>query len=480
MAYVQLQEHAEAGGTIEQQLRRHCRERLSPAAAPADFVYLDPMPLSAAGKVQRADLPRPDWALDDMHTAAWGHQPAGNTADKASLVPAAAAADRVPAEVPGQTAAPLTGSGWEGRVMQACMQVLQDGGLEPASNVFSRGCDSLAAADIASLLQIDVRLITAFPTARSLARHLSSMQQTPASSPAAAGRTSPTGRPTEAAAASSAMQPEHRPPRKRPRVKEACASQHVAQAEHVRPVQPPQPHLMGLVLSAGGQHRWCHPIPHTASPTSASDVAHADAVPHIGPAGLHPHHQAALDVTPAAAAAAAAAALQPADASLQPPTGLQCGGEHAVQELWRIRLQDCIDAAPVVLWQPPAAQSDSLDLPPSHSQPGNMPSGVSCSTAALKISRQHGEPAGVSDSGEARQGWRGVTAAWQAYAFACSHGGDVVCLDAHEGRLIWRQHLPMRADVGVALTADLQVGSAAALNGNTGVSSACSIIRCQM
>jgi hypothetical protein len=42
------------------------------------------------------------------------------------------------------------------------------------------------------------------------------------------------------------------------------------------------------------------------------------------------------------------------------------------------------------------------------------------------------------------------------YAFACSHGGDVVCVEGKSGSLIWRTLLDGRANVGLALTGDLQ------------------------
>ena len=42
------------------------------------------------------------------------------------------------------------------------------------------------------------------------------------------------------------------------------------------------------------------------------------------------------------------------------------------------------------------------------------------------------------------------------YAFGCSHGGDVVCIDGFSGKLVWRTRLEARANTGMALTDDLQ------------------------
>ena len=43
------------------------------------------------------------------------------------------------------------------------------------------------------------------------------------------------------------------------------------------------------------------------------------------------------------------------------------------------------------------------------------------------------------------------------YAFGCSHGGDVVCVDGASGQPVWRTRLEDRANTGMALTGDLQV-----------------------
>lgn len=44
--------------------------------------------------------------------------------------------------------------------------------------------------------------------------------------------------------------------------------------------------------------------------------------------------------------------------------------------------------------------------------------------------------------------------AW--WAFGCSHGGEVVCVDGVTGSAVWRADLPGRCDAGLAVTHDLR------------------------
>ena len=45
------------------------------------------------------------------------------------------------------------------------------------------------------------------------------------------------------------------------------------------------------------------------------------------------------------------------------------------------------------------------------------------------------------------------------FAFGCSHGREVVCVDGHTGAEVWRTLVTGRADIGMALTADLKVSA---------------------
>lgn len=44
------------------------------------------------------------------------------------------------------------------------------------------------------------------------------------------------------------------------------------------------------------------------------------------------------------------------------------------------------------------------------------------------------------------------------FVFACSHGGDVVCLDGSTGARVWEACLPGHLDAGPALSQDLKAG----------------------
>jgi len=62
------------------------------------------------------------------------------------------------------------------RVMAAFAEALQAPRLEPGSDFFAAGGDSLSAAAAANKLGIEPALLPAFPTARRLARYLAGEQ----------------------------------------------------------------------------------------------------------------------------------------------------------------------------------------------------------------------------------------------------------------------------------------------------------------
>lgn len=72
---------------------------------------------------------------------------------------------------------------------------------------------------------------------------------------------------------------------------------------------------------------------------------------------------------------------------------------------WRVPLRDCVDATPAVV-----------------------------ATAAALAGDPHG--------------------AW--WAFGCSHGGEVVCIEGVTGNVVWRAELSGRCDAGLAVTHDLR------------------------
>ncbi|CAF4338145.1 unnamed protein product, partial [Adineta steineri] len=58
VAYVQSSSH-----TNEEELRQHCQSHLPPHMIPSIFIILDKLPLNQNGKIDRKQLPSPEFAL---------------------------------------------------------------------------------------------------------------------------------------------------------------------------------------------------------------------------------------------------------------------------------------------------------------------------------------------------------------------------------------------------------------------------------
>ena len=194
---------------------------------------------------------------------------------------------------------------------------------------------------------------------------------------------------------------------------------------------PPVPALGGVVLQGGGVTlvrpgtaaggRSCASAAAAAAPAPASPGAEHGQPPAHAPAPQQP--PAGPCGSPAHAAAALTAKAEPASdapAGSAPESGSEAGA-RPLRCVWRVRLRECVDAAPIIVAQP------RLQRLPGHQVPTD-------------------DPARVPEEG----------LRWGCYALACSHGGDVVCVDAGRGALVWRATLPGRADAGLAVTADMQ------------------------
>ncbi len=191
-------------------------------------------------------------------------------------------------------------------------------------------------------------------------------------------------------------------------------------AARLRAPPPPDPALGGIELRSGGERvvpgrvdpsAPCgSPAAPAARPPGARDAGSAqlcaDAV------GAGPQRRA-----PAAGSGSGAATpVQPGERG----AGGAAGGLRPLRCAWRVRLRECVDAAPVVLVQP---RTGALEHP--------------------------GSPGGSLHAPQGPAGGR-------CFALACSHGGGVVCVDGASGARVWGAALPGRADAGLALTADLQ------------------------
>ena len=71
--------------------------------------------------------------------------------------------------------------------MRAFARVLRDPALEPTSDFFAAGGDSLAAAAVAAELEVPTQLLAGFPTARTLAAHMAAYESSTTSAERSTG-----------------------------------------------------------------------------------------------------------------------------------------------------------------------------------------------------------------------------------------------------------------------------------------------------
>lgn len=180
VAYAELGPSTEAwpdGGSS--QLRRWCSERLPPAAVPHQVLLLPHLPRSAAGKVQRSELPPlPEAAAQpghDARTEAGEAQPAKRRRKVAGS----------PDTVAGSRLLAAPGPHGEAAVSRAFAAALGHTDFEATTNLFALGANSLMAARIAEAVASgNLEAVYLHPTVRSLAAFLASASQPPS---AAAG-----------------------------------------------------------------------------------------------------------------------------------------------------------------------------------------------------------------------------------------------------------------------------------------------------
>ncbi|BDA41299.1 probable enterobactin synthase component F at N-terminal half [Coccomyxa sp. Obi] len=473
-AYVELRE-PQCGAETCAQLRIWCLERLSPAAVPPCIIPLPALPRSSAGKIQRGDLPSPaDLTQSDTFSPSHLHMQGE--------------------DVPGEEALPLPDGfpysgpgGLEAAAMRAFGAALGQGpcGLEPVTDFWSAGGDSLAAAQVAGWLGVDVRLLTAFPTARALAAQ---MRSTQATKPGQASDPRETlGNQAEASRLAGDAHNGHSTggfvPNKRPRLIRQEPEQESGGADWM--LTQPDPALGGAVLQSCGR------VSFRPAAVSGADVQSAAALPAGGPSALaaaamsaHPPTLPSVAETGSDQTAGTQQQhsaqhrdidTEEAEASQQQLAGLRddaaqeiedrlCakrgwevpGAEQGVTEgeghdtttdgkAWRVSLRDCVDASPVILVQ--SAWS-------SQSAPGHLSSQQSALSATAN-------PSGRADSADQQAGK--LPLRW--YAVGCSHGGDVVCIDGGSGTPVWKTCIEGRADSGLTLTRSLQHVAVASSSG---------------
>ena len=173
-AYVELTGGARAG-TGTDGLQAWCRQRLPPAAVPRHVVVLPRLPRSAAGKVQRWELPAPPAVVPEPGPG--GQEGEAGVPDVPASKRLRRASSNGSSEGAGAAAAAAAHHAHvsELAVSRAFAAALGHAGFEATSNLFALGGDSLTAALVAGQVAGgDVDAVLRHPTVRSLAAHLNS------------------------------------------------------------------------------------------------------------------------------------------------------------------------------------------------------------------------------------------------------------------------------------------------------------------
>ena len=132
---------------------------------------------------------------------------------------------------------------------------------------------------------------------------------------------------------------------------------------------------------------------------------------------------------------------------------------HELKCSWRVKLKECVDAAPVVLIShcEGLQQQEPLSQQPSQPDPLDGRSGQQPPPQQQQQQTEH-QQAGQ----HALQQHQDRQAPQQArqqqhWVFACSHGGDVVCVEGRSGGVVWEGQVEGRAEAGLTVSPDCRV-----------------------
>ena len=500
---------------VTDELLDWCKARLSASAVPVSITVLPQLPVSAGGKLVRGALPPPAWAaegsglpfeaaskgnsvpLDDSAspTSAALTRDSPAPAQQAPAVPSGSAcpapevisrtterethARDTPSQEHGTRLLPaVSAQVSEGRVLGLFREALGLPRLEPTDNFFNAGGDSLAAAAVANALLIQPDMVTGFPTARALAaamRHSSSASPIGPRVLPRPGQPRTTG--MEGGANAAGLSPASQVQSQAmqiPRLQVDLDSQPVATsaAEVTEWQQQAQQELLshseagGWVLERAGALRWAG----LGNPTNWQQIL--EDLEYI-------NHNAAVSSSNVAALATAGCEQQLSNQQQQPAKEVpHRNGRTSVTSLnlaWRVKLKECVDAAPSVLVTNSSSSSsisNSAHVKLRHAPPDCCKQLQCGAVGAGKLpdSQQGGsqlQPWGSSPELTSQQSMQQLKIQQQQqqqqqqeareWVFACSHGGDVVCMDGQSGRAVWRAELPARAEAGLTTTSDCKV-----------------------
>ena len=487
-----------ASAEVAESVLQWCKARLSAAAVPISVSLLPHLPSSAGGKLMRGALPAPAWAVEGMDLPSElktegnsllskGSSHGADSSRVSKAVPAvlathamsaqaaAAHVDRfaskmvlqrpVPSQrVQGPGLSPIRDAISESKVLGLFREALGLPRLKPSDNFLQCGGDSLAAAAVANALSIHSDMVVAFPTARGLAtamRHglTASLHELQAQAQpidleideltqdrANLGQVLPLLDWTQPAQLPKLHMPTE------PAVATAADGevwQHEAQQELLSHSQKG-----GWCFEKAGTLRWAGPASLTDLQQTLTELAQSQ------DSQLSPEY---------AADAASALQSQKGHSCAQAKIGQkqhqqqqqrqQLQSASAVphhQDLncaWRLKMKECVDAPPVVLIAGSARDStaDTVHPPQEPSRQQHI-----FRKTQLLLQQQEPQPQ-QQQQDYAQQQQQQQPVHTKEWVFACSHGGDVVCVHGQSGRAVWQTILPARAEAGLTITSDCKV-----------------------
>ena len=125
---------------------------------------------------------------------------------------------------------------------------------------------------------------------------------------------------------------------------------------------------------------------------------------------------------------------------------------HELKCSWRVKLKECVDAAPTVLisgCQGLQQQQQHLTQQPSQLYTLDSPS--------WQLQQTEYQQAGQHALQQHQHRQAPQQARQQHWVFACSHGGDVVCVEGRSGGVVWEGQVEGRAEAGLTISPDCRV-----------------------
>jgi hypothetical protein len=306
--------------------------------------------------------------------------------------------------------------------------------IEPADDFFAAGGDSLAAAAVAGILGIDVRLVYAYPTARSLAAALANSSSSSSAvlnlgqairhGYAAARpqkkrlhqqlKDSPAGHLADAVGSSAAAAAAGAA------AGLAASTEPAAKRRRSMLLIPEGAVTLSSAAAAAGQQQQGTAATSSSSSSIGELLAAASHAVTVGVASRH-HTWGLQNAAAAEPGSKPQMQQQLSDQQQQQQQPLNGLVPQEFQLHWRLPLCRCVDAAPLLL---------ALLAPQQQQQQ----------------QQQQQRALGPKTAPQQQLQLLGM------YVFACSHDGTIACVHVESGTVCWTVLLPSRADAGMCLS----------------------------